>query len=304
MVCVKQYRVPFAQREELNKQVKNWENMKIIQKSTSRFNSPLLLVKKQPDGDGKKQFRAVLNYKQLNKACIPQLYPLPLPDELFDLLYGSRIYTVLDVYAAYHQVELEENSRYLTAFSELNDHYEFRMLPFGLQSSGVGWLYAIHRVLQKFINKNLFVYVDDICLWSSNVNEHIILIKRVLKQLIKYNIKLKPEKCQFLQNHIRYLGYKISKKGLEVDERKTVCIEKYPIPKNLKELQRFIGFVNFYRKYIPEFSRIALPLYKLCKKDVPYESNEKAQIAFDTLRVKLMKPPVLAYPCFSSLCGY
>lgn len=298
VVCVKQYRVPFAQRDELEKQVKNWEKLNIIQKSTSRFNSPLLLVKKHPDSDGKMQFRAVLNYKQLNKACIPQLYPLPLPDELFDLLYDSSIYTVLDVYAAYHQVELEEDCRYLTAFSALNNHFEFRMLPFGLQSSGVGWLYAIHRVLRKFINRHLFVYVDDVCLWSSRESEHIALIRRVLRQLIRCNIKLKPEKCKFLQNHIRYLGYKISKKGLEVDERKTMCIEKYPVPKNLKELQRFIGFVNFYRKYIPEFSRIALPLYKLCKKDVPYAWNEKAQIAFDTLRHKLMNPPVLAYPCF------
>lgn len=298
VVCIKQYRVPFGQREELQEHVKNWEKMNIIQKSTSRFNSPLILVKKHPDSDGKPQFRAVLDYKQLNKACIPQLYPLPLPDELFDMLHGSSIYTVLDVYAAYHQVELDENCRYLTAFSAMNHHYEFRMLPFGLQSSGVGWLYAIHRVLQKFINKNVFVYVDDVCLWSSNEDDHIILIKRVLKQLIRFNLKLKPEKCKFLQNSIRYLGYKISKKGLEIDERKTLCIEKYPIPKNLKELQRFIGFVNFYRKYIPEFSRIALPLYKLCKKDITYIWNEQAQVAFDTLRKKLMNPPVLAYPRF------
>lgn len=298
VVCIKQYRVPFAQRDELEKHVKNWEKMNIIQKSTSRFNSPLLLVKKHPDSDGQKQYRAVLDYKQLNKMCIPQLYPLPLPEELFDLLHGSSIYTVLDVYAAYHQVELDESCRYLTAFTALNHHYEFRMLPFGLQSSGIGFLYAIHRVLQKFLNKNVFVYVDDISAWSASEDDHIALIKRILKQLIKCNIKLKPEKCQFLQDHIRYLGYKISKKGLEVDERKTLCIEKYPVPKNLKALQRFIGFVNFYRKYIPEFSRIALPLYKLCKKDVPYVWNERAQIAFDTLRQKLMNPPVLAYPRF------
>lgn len=298
VVCIKQYRIPFGQRDELQRQVESWEKMNIIQKSTSRFNSPLMLVKKHPDSDGKQQYRAVLDYKQLNKICIPQLYPLPLPEELFDMLHGSCIYTVLDVYAAYHQVELEESCRYLTAFSALNHHYEFKMLPFGMQSSGVGWLYAIHRVLQKFLNKNVFVYVDDVCLWSSNMDEHIALIKRVLKQLIRCNIKLKAEKCKFVQNHIRYLGYKISKKGLEIDEQKTLCIEKYPIPKNLKELQRFIGFVNFYRKYIPEFSRIALPLYKLCKKDIVYTWSEQAQIAFDTLRQKLMNPPVLAYPRF------
>lgn len=152
---------------------------------------------------------------------------MPLPDELFDFLHNSTLYSVSDVYSSYQQIELSKESRFITAFSALNHHYEFRMLPFGLQSSGIAWLYTIHRILQKFIPNNVYVYVDDICLWSSNEDNHIQTIRKVLKQLMKFNIKLKPQKCKFLQKHIKYLGYKISNKGLEVDEDKTACIRHY-----------------------------------------------------------------------------
>lgn len=298
-VCVKQYKIPFAQRDQARKIVLDWEKNGVIRKSTSRFNSPLLIVPKKPDSLGNKQYRAVIDFRAVNKVTIPQLYPLPLPDELFDMLHGSTIYTVLDVHAAYHQIELAEECRGITAFNALNHHYEFCMLPFGLQSSGIAWLHTIHRVLQKFLEKNeIFVYVDDICMWSTNTSSHTNLIKRVLAQLTKYNIKLKPEKCKFFQDNIQYLGYKISKKGLEIDQTKTKCIQNYPAPRNLKELQRFLGFVNFYRKYIYDFGKIASPLYKLCKKDTTYEWNESTQKAFDILRQKLMSPPVLAFPNF------
>lgn len=255
-----------------------------------------MLIPKKPDNLGNPQSRAVIDYRSVNKACIPQLYPLPLPDELFDLLHGSTIYSVLDVHMAYHQIELDESCRFITAFTALNHHYEFCMLPFGLQSSGIAWLYGIHRVLQKFVNKGVFVYVDDVIIYSSNHQDHIKLVRSVLKQLISYNIKLKPEKCKFLRNIVYYLGYKISQNGLEIDENK--CIREYPILKNLKEVQRFLGFVNFYRKYIPEFSKIAIPLYRLCKKDTTFLWNQDTQKAFDILRMKLLTPPVLAFPNF------
>lgn len=220
-VRMKQYKIPFAQRDEARKIVENWEKNGIIRKSVSRFNSPLLLVKKKPDSLGNKQYRAVIDFREVNKASIPQLYPLPLPDELFEMLHGSTIFTVLDVHAAYHQIELDESCRYITAFNALNHHYEFCMLPFGLQSSGIAWLHVIHRLLEEFIRENsVFVYVDDICIWSSNLTSHVQLIKRVLKQLIKFNIRLKPEKCKFMQNSIHYLGYVISENGLEIDRSK------------------------------------------------------------------------------------
>lgn len=298
VVHVKQYRIPENHKEEIERQINDLVGKRIIEKSTSRFNSPLLLVKKAPDESGKPQFRLVLDYRKLNEATITQAYPIPLIDEIVDQMNGATCFTKLDVQSAFHQILLEEKSRHLTAFSTTYNHYQYRTVPFGLQSAPVAWLYTIGRILQKFINRNLFTYMDDIVLVGRDIDSNLKLLKQVLKQLIKSNLKLKPEKCSLLQNSIRYLGFKLSKNGVEVDERKIDCIKKYPRPKNVVEVQRFVGFVNFYRKYIYNFSKIAKPLYDLCEKDKEFLWNDDAETAFNTLRIKLMNPPILAYPQF------
>lgn len=297
-VHIKQYRIPEGQKEEIERQIKDLEDKRIIEKSTSRFNSPLLLVKKAPDGDGKPQFRLVLDYRKVNDATIPQAYPIPLIEEIIDQMHDVACFTKLDVQSAFHQIMLDEKCRHITAFSTTYNHYQFRTVPFGLQSAPVAWLYTINRVLQKFINRNLFTYMDDIVLVNKDQESNILLLKQVLKQLIRFNIKLKPEKCALLQPSIKYLGFKLSKNGVEVDENKISCVKKYPTPKNVTEVQRFVGFVNFYRKHIYDFSKIARPLYNLCKKDQTFEWTTECEEAFQTLKFKLMNPPVLIYPRF------
>lgn len=195
VVNVNQYRIPENHKKEIERQVRDLEEKRIIEKSTSRFNSPLLLVKKAPDSNGQQQFRLVLDYRRLNEACIPQAYPIPLIDEIIDQMSEARCFTKLDVQSAFHQILLDEDCRHLTAFSTTYNHYHFRTVPFGLQSAPVAWLYTISRILQKFINKNLFTYMDDIVLVNKDETENIKMLRQILKQLIKYNIKLKPEKC-------------------------------------------------------------------------------------------------------------
>lgn len=298
VVHVKQYRIPENHKVEIDRQVKDLEEKRIIEKSTSRFNSPLLLVKKAPDKTGSPQFRLVLDFRKLNEATIPQAYPIPLIDEIIDQMDSTTCFTKLDVQSAFHQILLDEKCRHLTAFSTTFNHYQFRTVPFGLQSAPVAWLYTITRVLQKCINRNLFTYMDDIVLVNQDIEGNLQLLRRVLKQLIRYNLKLKPEKCSLLQTSIKYLGFKLSKNGVEVDENKTACIRQYPRPKNVVEIQRFLGFVNFYRKHIYDFSRIARPLYDLCKKDNEFVWANECELAFNTLRIKLMNPPILVYPRF------
>lgn len=219
-VFVKQYRIPENQKEEMEKQIADLEKKKIIEKSTSRFNSPLLLVKKAPDEKGNPQFRLVLDYRKVNEATIPQAYPIPLIDEIIDQMHDATCFTELDIQSAFHQIMLDENCRHITAFSTTHNHYQFRTVPFRLQSSPAAWLHTITRVLQKFINRNLFTYMDDIVLSTADYESSLNLLKKVLKQLIRFNLKLKPEKCSLLQNSIKYLGFKLSKTGVEIDESK------------------------------------------------------------------------------------
>lgn len=220
---------------------------------------------KTSENQEKINYRMVIDYRKLNEATISQSYPIPLIDEISDNLHSSEVFTVLDVYSAFHQILLREDCRHLTAFSTSNSHYQFRCTPFGLQSSPIAWLYTISGVLRDFTNKNIFWYMDDIIIHEKNDTLNINMIKRVLKQLIKHNIKLKPEKCSFLQKSVKFLGYKISGNGLEIDESRIRCIKLYPRPKNVQEVQRFCGFANFYRKWVYDFAQTAKPLYNLCK---------------------------------------
>lgn len=297
-IFIRQYRLPETQKTEIKKQVQQLLSKNIIEKSTSKFNSPMLLVKKKSDNPKKFEFRLVIDYRKLNKGTIAQAYPMPLIDEISDKLYNSKSFTVLDVFSAFHQIELTKECRHLTAFSTDTEHYQFKRVPFGLQSSPIAWLYTINRVLRDFSHKKIFCYMDDIIIHENNDNQNLILIKTILKQLIKFNIKLKPEKCNFLQKSVTYLGYKISDKGLEIDESKMRCIKEYPKPKNIKEVMRFCGFTSYYRKWIFNFAKIAKPLYNLLKKEVNFEWNSNCENAFQTLKLALITPPVLAFPNF------
>lgn len=135
-IYVRQYRIPETQKQELQKQIDQLLERNITEKSTSRFNSPLLLVKK-PSNNSKDKFKLVIDYRKLNEATIAQSYPMPLIDEITDNLHSSQIFTILDVFSAFHQIRLQENCRHLTAFSTNKEHYQFKCAPFGLQSSPI-----------------------------------------------------------------------------------------------------------------------------------------------------------------------
>lgn len=222
-------------------------------------------------------------------------------DEVLDQLGDSKVFTILDVESAFHQVALDESCRHLTAFSTAYEHYQFRTTPFGMQSSPIAFLCTVSTILKEFLNKNVFVYVDDIIIHTADENTNCLLIEKVLKTLHKHNLKWKPQKCSFLQRSVKYLGYVITENGLEIDQFKTKCVKDYTCPKSVVEVQRFLGFVNFYRKkkYIKNLAKIAKPLYDLCKKDVEFVWSIDCEDAFEKLKQALISPPVLAIPNFN-----
>lgn len=296
VVHIKQFRLPYADQIEIQKQVGGLSERGIVERSTSPYNTPAFLVKKPPSDDGKTTHRLVHDYRALNSTCFDQYFNLPLIDDVTNQLFGSKFFTVLDVRGAYNQVCLHKDSQELTAFSTKNGHYHYKSVPFGIQSGPVAWNFTANIILNEFLNKNTFCYVDDILVHSKDLKSHIDLLSRIFKRLIKHKIKLKIEKCSFFKPGARYLGFIFTKNGLMADERKIISVKKFPQPKNLKETQRFLGMCSFYRRFVPNFSKIASSLYKLCKKDVPFDWNDKCQMAFEQLKLSLCTPPVLAYP--------
>lgn len=201
-IHIRQFRIPEHHKAEIQKQLDELEHKGIISKCESPWNSPIFLVPKKDNDLGEKQFRLVIDYRKLNSVIEPTSYPMPLIDEILDQMKNSKIFTTLDLYGAFHQIPLEEKSKQYTAFSTSWEKYCFNSVPFGLVSSPYAWLKAILMVLKGLIGKNIFVYMDDIIIFSRDLEHHTELLSEVLKRLSKYKLKLKIDKSKFLRDRV------------------------------------------------------------------------------------------------------
>lgn len=298
-IYTRQYRIPDSQKPEIEKQIKELLKNRVIEKSNSAWNSPLILVPKKDNEKGEKQYRMVIDYRKVNSVTEPQTFPIPLIDEIIESMTGSTLFTTLDLQNAFHQVPLHKDSRELTAFSTSWQKYQFTSTPFGLTGSPFTWLRTIHTVLDGLLGKGVEVYMDDVLIHTKTLEKHTQLLSEVMKRLIDNNLKLKISKSAFMQKHVKYLGFIISAEGVEVDPQKTQCIREYPRPKNIKEIQRFVAMCNYFRKHVPGFAQKAKPMYSLLKKDVPFMWNDACEKGFNFLKQALITPPVLIYPNYS-----
>jgi len=254
------------EREELKKYLKENLQKGFIRKSTSSAGAPILFVKKK-DGS----LRLCVDYRKLNDMTIRNSYPLPLISELLDRVKGAKIFTKLDLKSAYNLVRIKEGDEYKTAFRTRYGHYEYLVMPFGLKNAPATFQHFINDVLSDYLDEFVISYIDDILIYSNNIEEHHEHVKRVLKKLLDNNLYVKLEKCEFDVEKTTFLGYVISKDGLEMDKEKVKAVLDWPIPKNVKEIQSFIGLCNYYRVFIKDFAKIANPLHKLTRKNVSFD---------------------------------
>lgn len=286
------YRVSLKEQEIINKQVNDMLEYKIVEESNSPFASPVVLVKKK----GGKEFRLAVDYRNLNAITrTKEIYPLPLIEDCLSGLYGSKYYTTLDCFNAYFQIPLTENAKEKTAFVTTEGHYQFNVLPFGLTNGPSTFAKLGNKIFRKLKNKSVIIYLDDIIIHSEDFDSHIKTLTEVFKCLREANLTLKPSKCQFLKTEIEILGYKIDAKGIYTTDTLIKAVKEFPVPKNVKQLQRFLGLVNFYRKFIENMSQLCQPLYNLLKKDVKFLWTKTEQQAFELLKHKLVTAPVLCH---------
>lgn len=299
-IFVKQYRIPEGNRKEVNRQIDELEKNGIIEPSNSPWNFPILLVPKKENSKGEKQYRLVVDFRRLNEVTVNQSFPIPLIDEILDLLGKSSIFTTLDVQGAFHQIMVRPEDRELLSFQSGHRKMQFVRMPFGLINSPRTWQRAINAVLTNLLGIGVMVYLDDILIFNKTVSEHETGIRAVLDRLRCYNIKLKADKCTFFGKQVNYLGYVINAEGIQPDPKKTECVNTYPRPKTKVEVQRFLGMANYYRRFIKNFSGIAKPMHALCRNDRKFIWDGSCEDAFITLKNKLTQPPVmLAHPDFS-----
>ncbi len=262
----------------------------LIRPSCSPWAAPVLFVAKK---NGKLRF--CVDYRLLNKITIKNRFPLPPIDVLLDKLHGMNYFSSVDLQSAYHQVRINEKDIEKTAFTTPLGLYEFTVLPFGLCNAPSTFQTLMQGILGHL--NSVVVYLDDILIFSKNIEEHERDVKMVLQILRENKLYASSEKSEFFKNEIKFLGHKILQGGsIAPDEDKLEAVLSWPSPRNVKQLQGFLGFVNFYRRFIKDLAKMSIPLFRLLRKDVPFVWDDSCQQAFEYLKNSLTSRPILRVP--------
>ena len=263
-----------------------------IRPSKSPMASPVFLIKKK-DGT----LRLVQDYRKLNEMTIRNSYPLPLISDLINKLKKAKYFTKLDIRWGYNNVRIKEGDEWKAAFRTNRGLFEPLVMFFGLTNSPATFQTMMNEIFQELIDEGVvIVYIDDILIFTETLEEHRRVTKEVLAILAKHQLYLKPEKCEFEKDKIEYLGLIISNGKMEMDPVKIDGVATWPEPTCVKDVQSFIGFVNFYRRFIQAFAEIARPLHNLTRKDIPWTWKKEHKEEFEGLKDKITSAPVLIFP--------
>ena len=258
---------------------------------TSSFHAaPVLFIKKK---DGSLQL--CIDYRGLNKISKKDRYPLPLISDLLDSPSQAKVYTKIDLRHAYHLVRIAEGDEWKTAFRTRYGSYEWQVMLFGLTNAPAAFQRFVNSVFADMLDVCVVVYLDDIPVYSDNMEDHTKHVREVLRRLHQHKLYAKPEKCEFHSDSVEYLGYFLSPNGLTMSQDKVKTICNWPEPCKVKDIQSFLGFANFYRQFIFNYSDIVVPLTRLTRKDAPWDFSDVCQRSFNQLKKAFTTAPILTY---------
>ena len=273
-------------REYLNDAIaKGW-----IRPSRSPAGAPILFVPKKGG-----QLRLCVDYRALNRITRKNRAPLPLIGEILDRLSKAKIYTKLDLRDAYHRIRIKLGDEWKTAFRCRYGHFEYCVMPFGLANAPATFQSFINEVLGDLVDSICIVYLDDILIYSQNEEEHTQHVHRVLERLEQHDLFAKLEKCAFDVREVSFLGYIISPAGIHMEPSRVAAIQSWPVPQSVKDIQVFLGFTGFYRRFIKGYSKITTPLTDhLRGKNIGWLQLGSSELeAFAKLKVMFSRAPFL-----------
>ncbi|KAA0059508.1 DNA/RNA polymerases superfamily protein [Cucumis melo var. makuwa] len=280
-----------SELKELKMQLQELVDKGYIRPSVSPWGAPVLFVKKK-DGT----LRLCIDYRQLNKVTIRNKYPLPRIDDLFDQLRGAALFFKIDLRSGYHQLKVRESDIAKTAFRMRYEHYEFRVIPFGLTNAPAVFMNLMNMIFHRYLDQFVIVFIDDILVYSVDRESHEEHLRIVLQTLREKQLYAKFSKCEFWLEQVVFLGHVVSSKGVSVDPQKVEAIVNWERPISATEVRSFLGLAGYYRRFIEDFSRLALPLTALTRKNVKFEWSDKCEQSFQELKKRLVTAPILALP--------
>ncbi|GJP47876.1 hypothetical protein CLOM_g7051 [Closterium sp. NIES-68] len=274
--------------EELQQQLDYLLTKGFIRPSTSPYAAPILFTPKKDGG-----FRMCIDYRALNRITIKSRYPIPRADDLLDQLRGAKFFSKIDLRGGYHQIHVATEDCHKTAFRTRYGSYEYLVMPFGLTNAPSTFQMTMNGVFRELLDKCVIIYLDDILIYSRSREQHLKDLDAVFTLLHKNRLITKGSKCDFLKQELEFLGHVVSTEGVKIDPRKIKTIQEWKPPTNLKELQSFLGFVYYVRRFIPNMAGLSAPLTDRLKDRDCFWWGEKQQTAFDQLKIALTSPPVL-----------
>ena len=288
------YRMSATELEETKNQVDKLLELGFVKPSTSPWASPVLFASKKDGG-----LRFCVDYRAVNKMTNKNSYPIPRIDGIIDQIGTAQYFSLIDLRSGYHQMKIADGDTPKTAFNTRYGHYEYTVVPFGLCNAPAAFMSIMNDVFRDFTDKFVICYLDDILIYSHTWEEHLKHIKLVLERLREKQLYAKMSKCTFGVQEVEYLGFTLQAGKIAMNKNKTEAIEAWETPKSKKELQSFLGLINYYRRFIRNCSKIAKPLTDLTK-NVPFIWSTEAEQAFQRLKKAITSAPVLRQFCSDS----
>jgi len=273
---------------QIQRQVEELKEKGLIRESLSPCAVPALLVPKKDGG-----MRMCMDNRAINKITIKYRYPIPRLEDILDELYGSKVFSKIDLRSGYYQIRIKEGDEWKTTFKTKGGLYEWLVMPFRLSNAPSTFMRLINQVFRPYIEKFVVVYFDDIMAYSKNDHEHQDHLTQVMLVLEHEKLFGNLKKCAFFTPEVTFLDYIVTENGIKADESKVEAIRSWPVPTSIHDARAFHGLASFYRRFTRGFSTIMTPMTKVIKGTFVWTA--KAQSTFEEIKARLTQAPVLSF---------